>query len=207
MTAVIDHDFPRPRRISHLVGRFMLKLGRWQIVAMPPPGIGKAVLVAAPHTSNWDFPVTVLAAWAADLKLHWLGKNGLFRWPLGWLLRGLGGVPVERSRATGLVGQLAERYAASERLIIAVPPSGTRSKRPRWKSGFYHIAREAGVHMLCAYVDYTKKQICFGPTFVPTGDVKADMDRIRAFFVGVEGRFPDKQSTIQLAEEETSQTT
>ncbi len=182
----------------------MLKLGGWKIVAPPPPGISKAVLVAAPHTSNWDFPVTVFAAWAADMKLHWLGKKQLFRKPLGWLLTALGGVAVDRGRSTGLVGQLAERYAAEDGLIIAVPPSGTRSKKPRWKSGFYHIAREAGVHMLLAYVDYTKKEICFGPTFVPTGDMKADMDLVREFFAGVEGRFPEKQSTIQLAEEETS---
>lgn len=169
----------------------------------PPPGIRKAVLVAAPHTSNWDFPITVAASWAANYKLRWLGKQSLLRPPLGWLLGPLGGIAIDRSRATGTVAALAETYREAERLIIAIPVSGTRSARPRWKSGFYHIAKEAQVPLLCAFVDYTKKQIAYGPCFVPTGDVKADMDRIRAFFAGVEGRHPAQHSTPVLVEEES----
>jgi 1-acyl-sn-glycerol-3-phosphate acyltransferase len=176
-------------------------LGGWTLTNHPPAGLKKAVLVAAPHTSNWDFPITMSASWAANYKLRWLGKESLLKPPLGWLLRPLGGIFIDRSKAHGTVAALAEAFAAAERLIIAVPASGTRSARPRWKSGFYHIAREAQVPVLCAYVDYTRHEITYGPCFIPTGDVKADMDVVREFFAGAEGRWPEKHSTILLAEE------
>ena len=202
MPAASDHNLPRPRRLSVLIGRLYLRLGGWTLLNDPPSGLKKAVLVAAPHTSNWDFPITVAASWAANYRLQWLGKMSLFKPPLGWLLKALGGVSIDRSKSMGTVAQLARRYTEAERMIIAVPASGTRSARPRWKSGFYHIAREAQVPVLCAYVDYTKKQIAYGPCFVPTSDVSADMDRVRAFFDGVEGRYPSKHSAIRLAEED-----
>ncbi len=196
-----EHDLPRPSLFSRLFGRLYLFVGRWTLLNHPPAGLRKAVLVAAPHTSNWDFPVTVTAAWASNYKLRWLGKDTLLKPPLGWLLRPLGLIAIDRSKPSGTVAALAEAFAAVDRLIIAVPASGTRSKRPRWKSGFYHIAREAQVPVLCAYVDYKRHEIKYGPCFIPSGDVKADMDLVREFFEHPEGLWPEKHSTILLAEE------
>jgi 1-acyl-sn-glycerol-3-phosphate acyltransferase len=138
-------------------------------------------------------------AYRLGLKPYWLGKREIFRWPFGGFMRWLGGVPVDRKARTNMVQQVVERFSEIERFFLVVPPSATRHRAAHWKSGFYHIARGAGVPILCTCLDYKRK---IGIPVVPSGDVRADMDKIRAFYVGIEGLYPENQTPIYLPEED-----
>jgi len=172
----------------------------WSIEGEVPP-ISKAVVIAAPHTSNWDLPHMLAASFVFQLQVSWFGKHTLFRPPFGWLLERLGGLPVDRSAPRGLVGEVAAKLKAADRLLIAVSPEGTRSRRDHWKSGFYRIAEEAQVPIVCGYLDYARRRAGLGLVLVPSGDLHADMDRLRAFYGGMRGRHPDLESVIRLKEE------
>jgi len=161
-------------------------------------------VIAAPHTSNWDLVLMLAVGFALVVWPSWLGKRELFRPPFGWLMRRLGGVPVDRSRRGNLVEQAAARLRAADRLLLVVPPSGTRSRAPHWRSGFYHIARGADVPIVCAFLDYARKVGGIGPVFVPTHDLGADMDRLRAFYHDVRGKYPDHETPVRLAEEDAA---
>jgi 1-acyl-sn-glycerol-3-phosphate acyltransferase len=182
------------------VARLWMAWFGWDVEGDPPQA-RKGVVIAAPHTTNWDLPHMLAAAFIFRFKISWLGKDSLFKPPYGWFMRFLGGLPVDRSAPRGLVQQAADMLKAADQLMIAVPPSGTRSFRDHWKSGFYWIAYEAQVPVVCGYLDYARKRACLGFTFVPTGDVKADMDKVRAFYADVKGKFPEQQSLIVLKEE------
>ncbi len=132
----------------------------------------------------------------------WLGKQELFRGTFGRLMRWLGGLPVDRSTRTGVVDQAIARLNETDDLFLVVPPSGTRSRATHWKSGFYHIANGAQVPLLCAYLDYARRAGGIGLVFTPTGDLRADMDRIRAFYADKRGKFPDQATPIRLLEED-----
>jgi 1-acyl-sn-glycerol-3-phosphate acyltransferase len=162
----------------------------------------KAVAIAAPHTSNWDLPFTLAVAYVLGVKPSWLGKRELFRWPLGWLLTRLGGVPVDRGARTNLVHQIVERFAAVDRLFLVIPPSGTRSRATHWKSGFYHIARGARVPLICTFLDYRRRVGGVGPVLEPSGDIAADMLVIRGFYEGVHGKYPERTTPARLPEED-----
>jgi 1-acyl-sn-glycerol-3-phosphate acyltransferase len=166
-----------------------LRLTGWRIEGRLPAEAEKAVLIAAPHTSNWDLPYTLMVAFALRLNVCWMGKRELFRWPFGGLMRWLGGVAVHREQASNLVAAsaLAIQKAAAP-LQLIVPPEGTRSKVREWKTGFYWIAHTAGVPIVLAYMDYAAKRSGLGPLFQPTGDVDADMARIKAFYAPFKGR-------------------
>jgi len=166
------------------------------------PPLAKGVVIAAPHTSNWDLPHMLAASWVFRLRVSWFGKHTLFRPPLGWLLQRLGGLPVDRTAPRGLVGEVAARLETADQLFVAVSPEGTRGRRDRWKSGFYWIAHEAKVPVVCGYLDYGRRRAGLGLTFVPSGDVIADMDRVREFYAGIRGRHPSSESDIRLKEEE-----
>jgi 1-acyl-sn-glycerol-3-phosphate acyltransferase len=176
--------------------RVLAVLG-WRIHA-DYPASEKYVLVVAPHTSNWDFPLGLLASGAMGLRAHWMGKHSLFRGPFGWLFKRMGGVPVNRGAAANLIGQMRDLFAGSERMILALAPDGTRSKADHWKSGFYQIALAAEVPIVMAYMDYPNKQIGLGGAFMPSGTASDDMQRISAFFSGRHGKHPALESTIQL---------
>jgi len=135
----------------------ILRLGRWKTVGEVPP-LPKMVIIGAPHTSNWDFPIGMLAARALGVKIRFLGKHTLFRPPFGWFFRMLGGIPVDRSRPGGIIGQIGEAFASTDRLTMVIAPEGTRSHRPYWKSGFYEIARAAGVPVVLARIDVPFKR-------------------------------------------------
>lgn len=183
-----------------LAARIWLGVSGWTVEGgIPSP---RVVLIAAPHTTNWDFPHTLAAAWSLGMPIHWLGKDSLFRPPWGTILRWLGGIPVDRSASRGMVGQMADRFARADCLIVAVPPSGTRSNAGYWRSGFYWIARGAGVPLVCCYLDYPNKRANVGLSFVPTGDIRSDMDRIRDFYQGIEGKRPGLATPIRLREED-----
>jgi 1-acyl-sn-glycerol-3-phosphate acyltransferase len=136
------------------------------------------------------------------VRLSWLGKRDLFRGPMGPVFRRLGGLPVDRGAPQNQVRQAIDWFADTPRLLLAIAPSGTRSRVAHWKSGFYHIARGANVPVLCTFLDYGRKVAGVGPAILPTGDVRADMDRIRAFYEGIVGRYPSLATPVRLREEE-----
>lgn len=175
---------------------------RWKVVhnAEVPK---KCVVVAAPHTSNWDFPITMAIARVTGVPIQWLGKAQMFNAVLGPFFRTLGGISVERSSPQGLVGDLAAEFNKRDELVVVVPAEGTRSAVDYWKSGFYRIAMEAGVPIQLAYVDRPTKSCGFGPVIHPTGDIKADMDVIRAFYEPFTGVRTGRFNVPRLREEDT----
>ena len=183
-----------------LAARCFLKLTGWQVEG-PRPLERRFVLIAAPHTSNWDLVYLLALAAVSDLKISWMGKDALFRPPLGWLLRPLGGLPVVRQQSRNMVSQMADAFAAAESLALVVPAEGTRSYVAHWKSGFYHIARTAKVPIVMGYLDYARRRGGFGPALQPTGDVRQDMDVIREFYADKVGRYPEKFGEVRLKEE------
>jgi 1-acyl-sn-glycerol-3-phosphate acyltransferase len=158
----------------------------------------KCVVVVAPHTSNWDFPVLMLIKVALRLKVRWMGKHTLFRPPFGWIMRWLGGLPIDRSARHNMVEQAVESFRTHDQLLLAIPPEGTRKRAPYWRSGFYHIALGAQVPIALAYADYRRKVGGIGHVFVPIGDVDADMAIIRDFYSGVVGKRPEQFGEIRL---------
>jgi 1-acyl-sn-glycerol-3-phosphate acyltransferase len=166
------------------------------------PVAKKYVLIAAPHTTNWDFFYVLAFARLYDIKISWVGKHTLFRWPFGALMRRLGGVSVRRDRRENVVEQMAKTFAQSDSLTLIVPAEGTRSWVPYWKSGFYHIANTAGVPIVMGYLDYKRKRGGFGPAITPSGNLRRDMDRIRAFYADKIGKYPANTGEVRLREEE-----
>jgi len=152
------------------------------------PDVGKGILIVAPHTSNWDFPLGVAAMFALGLRAVFLGKHTLFGKTLGPMMRWLGGVPVDRNAASGVVGETVRLFASREQMILALSPEGTRSSVKRWKTGFYRIAEEAGVPIIPISFDYSTRRISIGDCFMPTGEMADDLRILGRFFEGVEGR-------------------
>ncbi|WP_137939562.1 lysophospholipid acyltransferase family protein [Chitinivorax sp. B] len=186
-------DTPIIRTLFAWISIVMLKLAGWRLQGKFPD-LPKYVMIAAPHTSNWDFPVTLGLCFASHAKIYWMGKNSLFRGPLGPIMRWLGGIEVDRSKSNNLVQQIVDVYNRSDRLVVTIPPEGTRSKVRYWKTGFYHIAVGAQVPIVLAFLDFKEKVGGFGPVFYPTGNVEKDMAEIQAFYKGITGKNPDYQS-------------
>jgi len=177
------------RRVSIAV----LKATGWKIEAGLPSGLSKCVLIAAPHTSNWDFVYLLLAAFALRLNIFWMGKAALFRPPFGGFMRWLGGIEVNREQSSNLVAASVQALqAAAGPVQLVVPPEGTRSRVRHWKTGFYFIAVGAGLPILPAYLDFGQKRLGLGPVFVPTGDLERDLREIRAFYAPMQGKRPQQ---------------
>ncbi len=180
------------------LSEWLLKLFGWQ-VQNQLPDFKKYVLIAAPHTSNWDFIVGIMARSASRTKMSFLGKGSLFKPPLGWWFRKLGGIPVYRNKRLNMVDQMVKVFNERKELILAMSPEGTRSKIQYWKSGFYHIAHKAKVPIVMATLDFKNKTINMGGKFFnPTGNIHADMKIIRAFYEKVQGKNPSKQGPIAV---------
>ena len=170
-----------------------LRLTGWRVEGALPPEAAKSVFIAAPHTSNWDLPNTLMAAFALRLNIHWMGKQSIFKPPFRGLMMWLGGIPVNRDKSTNLVAASAQALREADGpLQLVVPPEGTRAKTRYWKTGFYYIAQEAQVPIVLAYMDYSRKVCGIGPLFQPTGDVEADMARIKAFYAPFKGKNADQ---------------
>jgi 1-acyl-sn-glycerol-3-phosphate acyltransferase len=166
-----------------------LRLTGWKVLGALPTEAQKSVFIAAPHTSNWDLPYTLMVAFTLRLNIYWMGKASIFRFPFGPLMRWLGGIAVDRSKTNNLVAASAQAIQdAQGPLQLVVPPEGTRSKTRYWKTGFYHIAVAAQVPIVMAYMDYERKLSGLGPMFVPTGDLEADMVQIKAFYAPFKGK-------------------
>lgn len=187
----IPEPGPRvPRRGGALraaLGRTMLRALGWRI-GPGLPDLGKAVITAAPHSSNWDFFVGIALVFALRLDVRFIAKMELFRGPLGPLMRWLGGLPVNRKRPVGVVEQTVAMFADRETLLLAVAPEGTRKPVDRWKSGFHRIAVAAGVPIVPGYFDNRRKVVGFGAPFHPTGDAEADIAALRAFYAPIPRR-------------------
>jgi 1-acyl-sn-glycerol-3-phosphate acyltransferase len=169
--------------LTRSTGRTLLRLFGWRVEG-ELPNIPKCVAIAAPHTSNWDFFFIICAMFAIELRAHWIGKHTLFRWPWGSYMRFLGGTPINRTKTEGIVDQIAKTMNRHERYFLGLAPEGTRKRVKRWRTGFYHVARQAGVPILLIYLDYERKVVGIGPTFEPTGDIDRDMTEIREFYRG-----------------------
>jgi 1-acyl-sn-glycerol-3-phosphate acyltransferase len=160
---------------------FLLKAFGWKLCIAPPPS-KKYVLIGAPHTSNWDFVVGLLGLWGGRIRARFLGKKELFKPPLGFLMRALGGIPVDRSRRSNLVDQVAEIFKREEEIAILITPEGTRGRAPYWRTGFYYMALKAGVPIALGYADYRRKEVGIGAYLYPTGDIRKDFALIREFY-------------------------
>jgi 1-acyl-sn-glycerol-3-phosphate acyltransferase len=187
-------------KIRPALAKGFLRLSGWALKG-ERPAARSYVLIAAPHTTNWDLLYFLAHAWAFGVTVSWMGKHTLFRGPLGPVMRWLGGVPVYRERAGGLVAQMARAFDRQPDLVLTVPPEGTRGYVPYWKSGFYQIARAANVPIVMGYLDYARRRGGLGPALIPTDDLRQDMDEIRAFYADKRGRYPERFGEVRLKEE------
>jgi 1-acyl-sn-glycerol-3-phosphate acyltransferase len=169
------------------IGRALLRLTGWSIDP-EIPDLPKFVVIAAPHSSNWDFVVGIGLAFALRLDIRFIGKAELFRGPLGPIMRWLGGLPVDRSQPQGVVEQTIAMFGARDKLIVAVAPEGTRKPVEKWKSGFYRIALGAGVPIVPGYFDNRRRVVGMGPPFHPSGDAEGDLAQLRAFYASMPRR-------------------
>ena len=184
-----------------LSGR-ILKLFGWSLAQGMPDGTKKCVLIVAPHTSNWDFVIGRLCFNVIGLPTRFLIKREAFFWPLGILLRKLGGIPVDRSRKNNIVMEVANLFTQYDELIITITPEGTRKLVKHWKKGFYYIAELANVPIAVAFVDYRKKQAGIAFTFIPTGDYDKDFEQIRALYYDKKAKFPEKFNLSPMYQDE-----
>jgi len=182
-----------PRRGRHVLkafGRFGLTALRWRIDGQIPD-LKKFVLIVAPHTSNWDFVVAMCCDLALDMDAGWLGKHTIFVGPFGRWLKSLGGIPVVRGSAHNIVSQVAGEFAKRDRMVLALAPEGTRRKVDSWRSGYWHIARAAGVPILPVGLDFGKRAAVIGELRSPTDSIEEDEAVFKAFFARITPKIPE----------------
>ncbi|MEI8155514.1 MAG: lysophospholipid acyltransferase family protein [Burkholderiales bacterium] len=182
-------DTPVFNSLLRVLSIAFLKFTGWKVEGELPANGQKCVLIAAPHTSNWDLPYTLMVAFVLHLNIYWMGKRQLFQFPFRTIMMWLGGIPVTRESSNNLVAASIEAMKnAKGPLQLVVPPEGTRGKTRYWKTGFYYIAVGAQVPIVMAYMDYERKVSGLGPVFHPTGDIEADMVAIKAFYAPFKGK-------------------
>ena len=175
----------------------ILKLTGWTLDVQLPEE-KKYILIGAPHTSNWDLPLALLAFWSTRQKVYWVGKIQLFRGPLYYLFTSLGGIPVDRSTSHGFIKQIANRFDHEDKMVLAMAPEGTRSKTEYWRSGFYHIATTANIPICLGYINYENRTVGFGKLLYPSGDIDDDMKIIAAYYQNMKGKYPHKQGPVRI---------
>lgn len=187
---------------SRPVSALSLRLSGWQYEG-DVPSEKKYVALAVPHTSNWDGLLLVLLTRTKGIDMKWMLKDDWVKGPLGPLMRGVGAVPINRSRASHVVDQMIAQFRERDRFVLGIPPEGTRRRAEYWKSGFYHIALGAGVPVVPGYLDYGRKRAGLGPAIRLTGNVRQDMDEIRAFYEATKPKpfDPSKFGPLRLREE------
>jgi len=196
----IEHNAPASGLIKYYLGTLWMLLTGWEVTGNLPPD-KKFVLIGAHHTSNWDFPFGMAATFVKRIKTSWMGKDVLFKGPLGIIMRALGGIPIDRASENGVVAQMVQEFNKTEKLVILMAADGTRKKTDHWRSGFYWIAHGARVPIVCGYLDYKHKSAHFGLSFIPTGNIKEDMDRVREFYKHAHGRYPELETMVRLEHE------
>jgi 1-acyl-sn-glycerol-3-phosphate acyltransferase len=182
-------DTPVISMVGRLWARVFLGVMGWKQEG-DLPDLPKFVMIAAPHTTNWDLPIMLAFGFLMRARLYYMMKDSVFRFPFRHLLMWLGGIPVDRARANGMVGQSIETFGRRDGFILVVPPEGTRSKVGAWKSGFYHIAVGAGVPIALGFLDYKRRRGGVGGLFHPTGDYEKDLAEIQAFYRTVTAKYP-----------------
>ncbi|HNZ49328.1 MAG TPA: lysophospholipid acyltransferase family protein [Candidatus Hydrogenedentes bacterium] len=182
-------DTPFISVVGRLWARIFLGIIGWKKEGELPDA-PKFVLIAAPHTTNWDLPIMLALGFLLRAKLFWMSKESIFRWPFGGFLRWVGGIAIDRSKPNGVVGQCIERFEQTDTLILAVPPEGTRKKVRTWKTGFYHIAVGANVPIALGYLDYKRRRGGVHSLFYPTGDYEKDLAEIQKFYAGITPKYP-----------------
>ena len=180
-------DTPVLKTVMRWISIALLNIFKWRTEGQLPE-IPKFVMVAAPHTSNWDFPLMMLIIFKLRGKLYWMGKDAIFRKPFEGFFKWLGGIPVDRSRSNNVVSQMVDQFNAMDRLILTIAPAGTRKHVERWKSGFYHIALGANVPVVLGFLDYQRKLGGIGPVIPLSGDMERDFRDIRAFYAPIQGK-------------------
>jgi 1-acyl-sn-glycerol-3-phosphate acyltransferase len=180
---------------------WLLRVLGWRTVLVPLPG-PKGIIVVYPHTSNWDFPIGYLFKLATGLPLSWVGKDTLFRWPVGGFLRRMGGIAANRRERTGLIGQLVAEFGRRDWMWMAIAPEGTRSLAPHWKSGFYRLALAAEVPVGQGFIDWGRREVGICGYVRMTGDRAADMARLAAAYAGKVGLRPENAGPIRLGEDD-----
>jgi len=185
-------DSKRRAPLGQRIAQALLRLTGWR--AGPFPDIQRAVIAGGPHTSNWDGVLALVSRSALQQDVNVMIKHSLFKGPLGWLLRKLGAMPIERGKAGGMVEQTVAQFRQRDKLLIAVTPEGTRSNAEQWKLGFYHIAKQANVPIILALVDYKAKTFSFPAVIYPGDDMEADLQQIYTHFASATPRHPDKLS-------------
>ncbi len=181
-----------------VIAKYLLRLGGWTAVG-EAPSVPKAVFIAAPHTSNWDGIWALIYKVSTGLEIHFFAKQSLFWFPLGTLLRGLGGIPLNRNEPGSAVRQAVDAFEENDEFYLALAPEGTRSLRSHWKSGFYRIAMEANVPVVLGFFDYRDKRLGFGPTLELTGDRDTDLATMQEFYGTMTARWPEKVSPISFS--------
>jgi len=184
--------------LAQAIARSILRLAGWRTNVIAPQ-TSRYVLIEAPHTSNWDFVIALLFMTVEGIPVRLMGKDSLFRGPIGVFMRSLGVIPVNRRESTNLVDQVAAKFYEYDELIIGLSPEGTRKKTSCWRTGFYYIALKAEVPIVMAYIDYGNKVCGLGPSLKPTGDIQADFRIIQDFYSGIVGKYPQKQGEIELS--------
>ena len=167
--------------LLRLIAVLILQLIGWNTISSKI-SVPKYVLIGAPHTSNWDFPLMLLVVLKFRLQLFWMGKHTLFPFPFAGFMKWLGGIPINREKSHNVVQKIVTQFNDNDEFVVLVPPEGTRSKVSTWKTGFYHIANNAGVPILMGYLDATKKEAGFADFFYPTGNLEDDIKAIRSFY-------------------------
>jgi 1-acyl-sn-glycerol-3-phosphate acyltransferase len=174
--------------LTKAIGRFFYRLAGWKFAGRLPD-VPKVVVAVAPHTTNWDFVLGVLVLWALDFKVSFLGKHTLFKGWFGKWMRSIGGIPVDRNAAHGVVGDAVAAIKAADKMVFALSPEGTRKQVAGFKTGFLHIAHGAGVPILLVYFDFANKTVGFGPLVTTTGDTERDIKTIVEFFKPIRGKY------------------
>jgi 1-acyl-sn-glycerol-3-phosphate acyltransferase len=177
--------------------QYTLKLFGWSLVSELPP-VQKYLMIGAHHTSSWDFPLVLLMMAALGLRLHWIGKDSLFKGPKGKIMRWLGGVPVERGARKNFVTQMIDKYNERKKMVIAISPEGTRRSADHWKTGFYHIAQGASIPVAMGFLDYSRKTLGIGGYFYPSGDMEADLSILQNFYADKYGKNPSLQGEVRF---------
>lgn len=181
---------PVIRDVLCLLARLIMRLIRWKVVG-ETPAYDKCVLIAAPHTSNWDFPYMLCTILSRRMEVRWMGKQQLFSGPFGGIMKWLGGIPIERSKTNNTVDEMAKAFLENDKLTLLITPEGTRSKVKEWKTGFYHIAVAAKVPIVQGFLDSSIRSCGFGPSFHPTGDTEQDIAKIKDFYKNMLGVRPE----------------
>jgi 1-acyl-sn-glycerol-3-phosphate acyltransferase len=164
----------------------------WKVPVDFPSHIDKYIIIAAPHTSNWDFPIAVLSKYAKGKDIRFIGKHTLFKPPFGFIVKALGGTPVNRNASSNMVQSIIDIFNEKDKFIFAISPEGTRKKVSKWKTGFYHVAKGAGVPIVMATLDFENKQILVAEPYYVTGDQKIDFKHFHDYFKDVKGKNPDQ---------------